>query len=429
MTTSRIKISSIIQNQLPEFVKEEFPLVSEFLKQYYLSLEGQGLPYDLIQNIDEYIKVDGLTNLNDSTELSSDVSFFDTTLNVSSTAGFPDSYGLIQIDSEIITYTSKTSTSFVGCVRGFSATTSLDNPTSSDELIFSSSNSEQHSNGSLVKNLSILFLQEFFRKVKIQLSPGFEDRGFYSDLNQSLFVKQSKDFYSSKGTDESFGILFRALYGAEVEVIKPQVFLIEPSDAEYRITKDLVVEKLEGNIEDLINRTVYQDQNDFIDRARGTVTKVEKIVRGEKEYYVLSLDSGYQRDIDVEGSIFGEFTIHPKTKVITPIFDLTPNAFQFSPSTDSIDVDSTAGFPVSGELIVNLDNGTTLTISYEDKTLNQFLGCTGINQEIRSGLEIRSNSYAYGTTDDGVAKFLVTGVLSDLTLDSKQYQSVVPQLK
>ena len=78
MIETRIKISSIIQNQLPEFVKEEFPLVSEFLSQYYISLESKGHASDLLQNIDQYIKIDNLTNLVESTKLSSDVSFFDT---------------------------------------------------------------------------------------------------------------------------------------------------------------------------------------------------------------------------------------------------------------------------------------------------------------------------------------------------------------
>ena len=120
MTETRIRISSVVENQLPQFVREEFPLVSEFLSQYYISLENQGGVSDLLQNIDQYIKVDNLTNLIESTTLTSAVTFFDSIINVVSTAGFPDSYGLLLIDSEIITYTSKTSTTFEGCVRGFS---------------------------------------------------------------------------------------------------------------------------------------------------------------------------------------------------------------------------------------------------------------------------------------------------------------------
>jgi len=174
MVNSRIKISSVVQNQVPDFVREDYPLFVDFLKQYYISLESDGSTLDLLQNIDQYIKVDRLTNLIESTTISSDISFSDSTINVSSTSGFPKSYGLIQIDNEIITYTGKTSTSFTGCIRGFSGVTSLEGTNTPDQLVFSESKIEEHTSGSTVINLSILFLQEFLTKVKKQVTPGFQ---------------------------------------------------------------------------------------------------------------------------------------------------------------------------------------------------------------------------------------------------------------
>jgi hypothetical protein len=405
MTETRIKISSIVDNQLPQFVREEFPLVSEFLSQYYTSLENQGGTSDILQNIDQYIKVDNLTNLIDSTNLSSDVTFFDSTINVISTAGFPDSYGLLLIDSEIITYTSKTSTSFEGCVRGFSGITSYE---VKDELIFSESESEDHSSGSIVTNLSILFLKEFLNKVKKQITPGFENRELYSELNERLFIKQSIDFYSSKGTDSSFKILFAALYGQNVEIIRPRDYLIQPSDAQYRITLDLVVEAIEGNPEDLVNATLYQDKTDFIDAAQGTITKVEKIRRDNKNYYVISLDSGYDKDIESIGSVYGKFTIHPKTKVTSTILS----------GSNTIEVDSTVAFPNrNGNLIVDLENGTTLNLTYTSKTLNQFLGCFGITQDIPKSSEIKFDSFA--SSKDKNIKVRILGVLSEFKIPER----------
>jgi len=409
MSEVRVKISQVVENQLPRFVREEFPLVSEFLKQYYRSFEFQSGASDLLQNIDQYIKVDELTNLTESTTLTSNVSFTDDTIFVDSTYGFPDSYGLIKIDNEIITYTSKTSTQFQGCVRGFSGVTSYDDPATTDQLVFSNSEIAEHTSESVVTNLSILFLKEFFNKVKKQVSPGFESRELYSGLNESLFVKQSKDFYSSKGTDASFKILFGALYGKNVEVVRPRDYLIQPSDAQYRITKDLVVEAIEGDPIDLQNKTLYQDFDGFFKKAEGTISKVEKIVRGEKEYYVISLDYDYDKDINVSGTVLGEFSIHPTTQTVT---NTAINA-------TTLDVDSTVGFPSSGKLIVDLANGTSLTVTYTEKSLNQFYGCFGIAQSFLSGQEIRINAYSYGysgiTTTD-VVKVRVSGVLSDLNI-------------
>ncbi|MGA1049155.1 MAG: hypothetical protein ACO3UU_14190, partial [Minisyncoccia bacterium] len=189
MSETRVKISSIVENQLPNFVKEDFPLVSEFLSQYYSSTEYPGGPVDILQNIDQYLKLESLTGLVDSTILSSDISFFETEINVGSTSGFPDTYGLIQIDSEIITYTGKTETSFTGCVRGFSGTTSLHNGNTADHLVFSESEISEHISGSTVQNLSSLFLKEFFNKLKKQVVPGFENRTLDSDLNQKVFIQ------------------------------------------------------------------------------------------------------------------------------------------------------------------------------------------------------------------------------------------------
>ena len=66
MPQSRVKFSNIVQNQLPDYVQDEFPLVAEFLKSYYQGQEYQSGPLDLIQNIDQYIKVSKLTNLTHS---------------------------------------------------------------------------------------------------------------------------------------------------------------------------------------------------------------------------------------------------------------------------------------------------------------------------------------------------------------------------
>ena len=56
----RIKVNTIIENQLPEFLLSDFPNAVEFFKQYYISQEFQGGPSDLIGNFDQYLKVDNL---------------------------------------------------------------------------------------------------------------------------------------------------------------------------------------------------------------------------------------------------------------------------------------------------------------------------------------------------------------------------------
>ena len=82
MSEKRVQFNNIVQNQLPNYVRDEFPLISDFLKSYYQALEFQGAPIDLIQNIDRYIKIDETTGLCDSVILLNEISASDTTITV-----------------------------------------------------------------------------------------------------------------------------------------------------------------------------------------------------------------------------------------------------------------------------------------------------------------------------------------------------------
>ena len=433
MSEKRIQFSNIVKNQLPTYVREEYPLVGEFLSQYYLSQEIQSAPTDLIQNIDQYIKIDNITNLTDSAVLLSDISFVDEVIKVdlSRTPGgiskFPDSYGLIQIDNEIILYTSKTDRSFVGCIRGFSGISSYkdstigSNNSNNGQLVFRDTTAEEHISlpppgvGTTITNLSSLFLKEFLLKTKYQLTPGLENRTLSNNINQATFIKQAKDFYSSKGTDESFEILFRALYGEDVQIIKPKDYLFSPSDSRYRITNDLVVESISGDPSNLTQSTLYQDEYGDITKAYAPVSSVERISSNDgKYYYKLKIDAGYDKDIAYEGSVYGNFSVHSKTKVIGQVLA----------GSTSIDVDSTVGFPTSGKLYVKYNDGSEGIISYKSKNINQFLECSNVNGIIVDKSDISIDTYAYGTSfgnPSETIKVKINSVLSDLQLPKETY--------
>ena len=374
-------------------IKEDYPLVSEFLKQYYLSQEFKGAPIDLIQNIDQYIKLEETTNLTDSVILYSDLEFDSETIEVdigksrTGTDGFPDSYGLLKIGDEIITYTGKTKTTFTGCIRGFSGVSSLKSDIDSESLVFDVTDAQDHDKGSTINNLSDLFLKQFLHKTKIQILPGFEDRSLSSDLNENLFIKQAKDFYGSKGTDRSFEILFKALYNERVEVVKPRDYLFTPSESLYKVTNDLVVEAVTGDPTELTESTLFQDAYLNIDRAYSPVTYVEKVISGiGQTYYKLSFDAGYNRDIGVKGATYGAFTVHPKTSLID----------QVSTGATILNVDSTVGFAHSGELSVTYSDATIGVVSYTSKSIDQFFGCSLIEGTIKDGTSVGINTYAYG---------------------------------
>ena len=418
MTEKRVQFNNVVQNQLPSHVREDFPLISEFLKQYYLAQEFQGAPIDLIQNIDRYIKLDKTTNLIDSVVLSEDITFSSTTINVdlalstTGTEGFPDSYGLLKIGNEIITYTGKTRSSFTGCLRGFVGVSSYRQDNSPENLVFEQTEAESHLKGSTIQNLSCLFLKEFLRKTKKQILPLINERDLDERLNENLFLKQSKDFYLTRGTDKSYEILFKALYDENVSIIKPREFLFTPSNSDYRVTRDLVVEQISGDPFELENSTLFTGDYKFdprINKAYAPVTKVEKVntSKSDESYYKISLDAGYDRDVNVDGAVYGAFAKQPKTRLIGNV----------STGASVLNVDSTVGFFTFGELFVTYDDTTTGVVSYTSKSITQFYGCSNVSGNILDATEVGINTFAYGTSNTDPTKTIkvrINSVLSGL---------------
>ncbi len=428
----RVQIQSIVENQLPSFVQSDFPLLGEFLKEYYTSQESPTASADVLQNIDQYVKLVTLTTNSDSTLLRSDIDqgetdipvSFDLAAGVIGTYQFPERHGLIKIDEEIILYEEKTTNSFKGCVRGFSGITAY-NSLHSDQLSFSESNIEEHISGTKIINLSALLFARFLIKVKGLYAPGFENRSLDEDLDQRLFVSRVKDFYQSKGSDESFRILFGALYGEKCEILRPRQFLFRPSDADYRITKDLVVQSLSGDPSKLLNCTLYQDAYESygISRAYAPIANIEKILDNQQEFYKFGTDYGYSSDISLRGSVYGEFSAHPLTKIVTKV----------SGGSSVIDVDSTVGFPPTGELAITYESGISGILTYRSKSVNQFYGvgvahtsAIGIGSDDSIALKdnIRLNVYAYAYVGVGTTTRVdvrIGNVLSEPVISKDTY--------
>ena len=349
----RIQVQQVIESQLPEFILSESPKTVDFLRQYYISQEHRSGVVDLSDNLDQYLKLDNLTPevIVGVTTLTTSVTTTSDTINVSSTKGFPNQYGLLKIDDEIISYTGLTTNTFTGCIRGFSGITSYTDPNNPGELVFKSTTTANHTSGVSVNNLSVLFLQEFYKKIKSSLTPGLEDTKFISELDVCNFIKESKSLYQSKGTAESFRILFNAIFGVTPKILDLEDFLIKPSGAEFIRREIVVAEVISGDPNKLLGQTITKSTDS---QTTASVSEVEIITRNRKSYYKLSLFVGYN---DRSG-ILGTFTVPGKSKAIgdVPI------------GSSVITVDSTVGFNTTGRVISGIN-----TVTYTDKTVNQVL--------------------------------------------------------
>ncbi len=406
--SKKVQINQIVQSQLPSFIVDQNPLFVDFLEQTYLSQEFQGGPVDLITNFNEYQKVEtfsGNDNLIGFTTCVGEVYSYDDTINVTSTAGWPSRYGLLKIDDEIITYTGITTNSFTGCIRGFSGVETLHKSNQPERLVFSSSDASDHLSSTRVLNLSNLFLQEFWKKLRTQFLPGFEDRTLSEKVDKANFVRQAKDFYSSKGTDESFKILFGALFAKSAEVIKPSNYLIAPSDADYVITDDMIAELISGDPLACVGQTLYQTNNE---NASASIFNIIRQPKNNREYFLISLN---------RGSIIGNFNITKNTTLVEGV----------GVGGTVLTVDSTIGFGNTGTIYVGA--GQTVGIAtYTNKSSTQFFGVAGISSAYSDGEFVRDQNLIYtfenGDTNKPVY-FRLTAVASKVDLSDVGFS--IPQ--
>jgi len=398
---SRIKIQQIIDSQLPSYILDESPKAVEFLKQYYISQEYQGGPVDIAENLDQYLKLDNLIPevITDSTTTTSITSIDADEIYVTSTKGFPKKYGLLKINDEIITYTGIGTNVFTGCElgRGFSGITNYHQEINQEELIFSTSSASEHESGSTVQNISSLFLKEFYKKLKSTFAPGLENVNFNENVNVGNFLKHARNLYESKGTNESFRILFNVLYGVTPSIVNLEDFLIKSSSAEFSRREIVIAESISGNPINLVGQTIFK-QSDL--NTNASVSSVENFTRNGKKYFKIKLFVGYEEGSAVQGT----FVVTPNTKVLQDV----------GVGASTISVDSTIGFKESGKII----SGINTNITYTNKSINQFFGCSGISSIISETDSIRSDESYFGYENGDTSKKVeisLLGVLSDFT--------------
>ncbi len=247
-----------------------------------------------------------------------------------------------------------------------------------------------------VENLSTLFLKNFYNKLKYTFAPGFENLEFNSNVSVGQWIRQARSFYQSKGSEESFKILFRVLYGEDPLVIDLEQFLIKPSQAEYSRRDYAVAIPVSGNPITLKGKTVYQSDADDV---FGAISEIEAFTRDNKLYYRIYFFVSND-EIANERKLF---TIPGRSR--------TQRVWNQGDTT--ITVDTTLGFRDNNEFIT--EDGTKFT--YLERTVNQFLGveCSDTEKTLGVNEDIIDDITIFGINDAGETVSLrMTGVISDI---------------
>lgn len=119
-----------------------------------------------------------------------------------------------------------------------------------------------------------------------------------------------------------------------------------------------------------------------IGTVSASIFNVEYRPVDNKELYEISLDST---------SLDGTFQVSGKTKIMEDV----------EIGSDNILVDSTIGFSDKGILIVKTETSDLVEINYQDKTVNQFLGVTGVDRFLQFGTDIIEEKFAISFVGSG----------------------------
>ena len=350
---SKSQISHNIPGQFAAFIQDEFPTFVEFVKAYYKSQELRGYCFDIINNWGDYYNIDNYGDLVAETELISSMSTTSTTVDVTSTRDFPKE-GLLMIDDEIIYYKNKGQTIFNDCARGIDAIKSVGD---ASQYVFANTDTAEHTVGTKVINLNNIFPFFMLGQFKDQYLSTYP-KNFADGVTESTVIKRIKDFYASKGTTRSFQFVLRTLFGVESEVSYPRDRIFKPSDAYYTSREVIRATAVSGNPMELVGEVLYQEDDTtdpYVNSARIYVKGVQKVFTSSGEIFEI--------DVDTNNSS-GTFVTPYKTTVASDV----SNSLDFT----TITVDSTLGWPEQNGRFRIQDE----IISYTDKTVNQFLGCT-----------------------------------------------------
>ena len=370
--------STLVENQLPEFISSDYPNFIKFVQKYYEQLENPGQPLDLINHITKYQDIDTYEKklLQENTTLVSVVEtrngsniITEVVINLTDGSSFPEKNGYVMIADEVIFYQTREGNSLRNCYRNVSATTRLGDLYSESDYknvpyseVGAGSSGQTVSGpiyvaGTLVHNISNLFLYAFVRNFESQYLTSFPEESLKPSVDKKTLIKNIKKFYQSKGTDQSIKFIFNSIVSTEVDdvpsVYYPKDYTFKASNGEWINKYALKVKVLSGNVSNIIGQRIVQSPDDLDPYAIKSFAVVDNII---------DLGNGFYEIILATESIVGEFKVAAET-------ELTKTVSSADTNDNIIDVFSTAGWDsASGKILINTEQ-----ITYKSKNVNQFV--------------------------------------------------------
>ena len=203
--------SSQVNSILPGYISETYTEFVNFMTKADESEERVGFSQNLLQDLNRYRDFNTYRNkIVEKGVLAKNISATDTELELESGYGFPDENGVLYINNEIILYRTKTGNVFSDLERGASGTVIL--PTFTGKGTYVDSVAADHTLGSSVQNLSVLFLIGFLKTIYESYAPAINPERVAPEINNATFLENIRDFFQSKGSKLGIKALFKILF-------------------------------------------------------------------------------------------------------------------------------------------------------------------------------------------------------------------------
>ena len=307
--TNKRKISSLVKQQVPQFVLEDHPKFTEFLSSYFLFMESAELNLEDITTTDNILlETEGTVNsyvlLNQTDKNGLDAG--NTIVNESTT--FNGSFA----KNEVIT----------GSTSGATSTVLAEDILANDRLFISSNNAwitGETITGSTsgatakvgkyranpVENLQQLLnysdpdhtISDFLSQMKEEFLNSIP-RSTHADVDTRKLVKNIKSLYRTKGTANAHKAFFRLLFNETSEVYLPTGDMLRVSGGKWSVQNFIrctqtTAQAVNDSIE-LVGQKITQSNNpadDNINEATAIVENITKFQQGAVEIIEVEINS------------------------------------------------------------------------------------------------------------------------------------------
>ena len=474
MSDSKVKISNILESQLPDFILDDNPVFKEFLEQYYLSQEHEYGTIFLAENIDRLKDIESYVNLKFTATTPTLTKFIandEDVIEVTNHLGFLPKNGLVKIGEEIFTYTGKSSfaqkvtlidptantikltstvgldsfraqsiifdTSFSNVVAGqtyyvtevidSNTITISDDPTTLDDVL---DLDETNPLGATLPTATSFAFTGCVRGFS-----GIDDvSGEFLNFNNSR-----TSFHEAGTTLTNLGLVFLAEFFSKYKKmflpgIEERKFQSVNIDNILSRARDFYSSKgtdtslkilftvLFGKFVEVLKPFDNTIQASAANFSQSDIVVVEAIEGNPRNLGETTLLQGSTDNPTARAVISRVETILLGSKYYHKLFfpkNSIENKFMVSKKTrvlgvgvtnTTLTVDSTVGFPDGGSFL-NEDNEGLELVTYESKSANQFFNCVGLSTTLVENDPIIDGNFVYGYENNDINKLVTMRVV------------------